>query len=277
MDRKFSLRQSITQALRVILGFACASLSGCLSLGYEEDRFATSHVLVVHSERHCKDVKQSDGSEFPDADFVGSRVDGIGRLAATRTAWEVHARQLAAERDADISLVRLCDGKKLAFQYSQVQMWRTRGFNPTVYKESPPQAGTLVPPPGATYGARLQNIFECFEKARVSHDRISTENEARLAKVRPTEFFSSGRYFPGYAKVDKYYRPTRVGELGLSMILSDRSKADWAASIYLALSPEGRSLLAGHYMICLFDRGYSAYAIGAPQSIDVSETHQNVR
>ncbi len=250
-------RQFIAPALRVILCFACASISGCLSMGYEEDRFATGHVRVVHSERHCKDVDQSAGSEVPNADLVVSEVNGLGYFVATKTAWEVSARQLAAERDGDISLVRPCDGKRGAFQYAQIEVWRTQGFSPIVQEEPPPQVGMLAAPPRATYGARLQNIFDCLEQPWGGVTPLSAENKARLGSVDATEFLSSGRYFPGYAKIDRYFRPTRSDALSLSMILSDRSKADLEARRYRALSPNSRSRYAEQYLICLLDRGYS--------------------
>ena len=127
MHRAFLFSQSTAPALRVILSFACASISGCASHAYEKELFATGHVRVVHSEQHCEDIEQSDGFEVPNADLVLSRVDGIGYYVATKTAWEVRARQLAAELDADISRVRPCDGEGGGFQYAQIEVWRTRG------------------------------------------------------------------------------------------------------------------------------------------------------
>lgn len=257
MHRAFLFSQSIAPALRVILGFACASISGCASLGYEKELFATDHVRVVHSERHCKDVEQSGQSEVPNADLVSSGLNGLGYFVATKTAWEVFARQLAAELDADVSLVRPCDGKIRAFRYAKIEIWRSRGFSPIVHEDLPPQGGTLVAPRGATYGARLQNIFDCLEQSRVVVTPLSAESKARLGSVDATEFFSSGRHFPGYAKIDRYIRPTRSDSLRLSMILYDRSKADWEAGRYSALSPESKSRHAQQYLICLLDRGYS--------------------
>ena len=255
--RALLFSQSIAPALRVILGFACASISGCASLAYEKELFATDHVRVVHSERHCRDVEQSGQSEVLNADLVLSRVDGIGYFVATKTAWEVRARQLAAELDADVSLVRPCDGKADGFRYAQIEIWRSRGFSSIVHEDLPPQAGTLAAPRGASNGARLQNIFDCLEQSRAVVTPISAEGKARLGSVDATEFFSSGRYFPGYAKIDSYFRPTRSDSLRLSMILSDPSKADWEAGRYRALSPGSKSRHAQQYLICLLDRGYS--------------------
>ena len=262
MHRAFLFRQSIAVALRVILGFACASISGCVSLAYETEMFATDHVRVVHSERHCKDVEQPVGSEVPNADLVLSRVDGIGYFVATKTAWEVRARQIAAELDADISLVRPCDGNEGGLRYAQIEIWRSRGFSPIVHEDLPPQGGALAAPPGATSGAQLQNIFDCLEQSRVVVTPLSAEDKARLGSVDATEFFSSGRYFSGYAKIDRYFRPTHSDSLSLSMILSDRSKADWEAGRYRALSPESKSRHAEQYLICLLDRGYSWKVMG---------------
>ncbi|MCF7981580.1 MAG: hypothetical protein K9K86_06315 [Pseudomonadales bacterium] len=255
MYRTSLFNQSITPVLWVVLGFAFVSLSGCASLGYEKALFATDYVRVVHSERHCKDVEQSTGAEVPNADLVLSRVDGLGYFVATKTAWEVRARQLAAELDADISLVRPC-GREGGLQYAQIQVWRSRGFSPIVQEETPPREGTLSAPSRATYGARLQNIFACLERSRAVVTLISAKNKVRLGKVDATEFFSSDAYFPGYAKIDRYFQPTRADTLTLSMILSDRYRADWEAERYLALSPKSRSLHAEQYLICLLDHGY---------------------
>lgn len=258
MHRAILFSQSIAPALRVILGLACASISGCASLqGYETDRFATDHVRVIHSERHCKDVEQSGQPEVANADLVLSGVRGIGYFVATKTAWEVLARQLAAELDADVSLVRPCDGKGGGFRYAQIEIWRSRAFSPVVHEDLPPQGGTLAAPLGATYGARLRNIFDCLEQSRVVVTPLSAESKARLGSVDATEFFSSGRHFPGYAKIDRHFRPTRSDSLALSMILFDRSKADREANRHSALSPEGKSRHAQQYLICLLDRGYS--------------------
>lgn len=258
MHRAFLFRQTIATALRVTLGFVCLSISGCLSFAYEKDLFAIDHVRIVYSERHCKAAGQSIGPEVPNADLVLSEVHGLGYFVATKTAWEVHARQLAAELDGDISLVRPCDdpfpGEVWGFQYAQTEVWRTRGFSPIVHEEPPPKGVTLAAPPQTTYGNRLQNIFDCLEQARVVVTPLSAENIIRLGSLNATEFFSSGRYFPGYAKIDRNFRPTRTDELKLSMIVSDRPRADWAAGRYLAAN--SRSRFAEQYLICLLDRGY---------------------
>ncbi len=254
----FLFRKATALAVRVILGFTCASLSSCALLGYERDTFATDHVRVIHSERHCKAAEQSVGGEVPDAELVLSGVHGLGYLVATKTAWEVLARQLAAELDGDISLVRPCDGASgHGFKYAQIQVWRTRGFSPIVHEELPPPGITLSAPSGATYGARLRDILDCLEKSLTVATPLSAENKARLAGVNATDFFSSERHFPGYANIDRHFRPTRSDSLRLSMIESNRGKADWAAGRYGAVSPDSRLRYAEQYLICLLDRGYS--------------------
>jgi hypothetical protein len=253
------LRKTIARALRVVLLFALASISGCASL-YENEWFAADHVRVIHSEepkRHCNDSKQSVQSEVPNANHILSMVRGIGRLAATKTVWEIEARQLAAELDADIALVRPCDGERLEFEYAQIEVWRTRGFRPIVREEYSSDSGALMAPSQSTYGSRLEDIFGCFEQARVTKGPISPDNKKRLGHVDATEFFSSGIYFPGYARVDNYFRPTRTGDLRLSMIYSDRARADWASNVYWELSSDEKQRFAERYLICLLDRGYS--------------------
>lgn len=224
---------------------------------YEDDRFANDHVRVVHSERHCNKLPQSGQAEVANADLVFSEVHGLGYLVATKTAWEVRARQLAAERDADVSLVRPCDGERGSFQYAEIEVWRSRGFIPIVNEDRAPQRGTLAAPRGATNSARIQNIFDCLEQSRVVVTPLSAESKARLGDVDATEFFTSGRHFPGYAKIDRYFRPTRSDSLTLGMILSRRSAAVWEAHRYSALSREGKSRHAQQYLVCLLDRGYS--------------------
>lgn len=249
--------QSFASVLRLAMVIVCATMLGCLRQTYEKELFAIDHVRVVHSERHCKDAEQSTGAGFPNADLVFSRVDGLGYFVATKTAWETRARQLAAELDADISLISPCEGEGVSFQYAQIQVWRSRGFRPTEHEEHPAEKGTLSAPPHATYGARLRNIFDCLEQARAVVAPPTAENKVRLGSVDATEFFSSDAYFPGYAKIDSYFRPTRAAALRLSMILSDPYRAAIEADWYWALSPSRRTYYAEQYLICLFDRGYS--------------------
>lgn len=248
-------RKPIATALRVILVLAGAFMSGCLSMFYERELFATGDVQVVHSEQPCSADQHSAGSEVPNADLLRFDEIGLGYFVATQRAWEVHARQLATEVDGDIVSIRLCDGVRRGFKHAQLQVWRTRGFVPTVREPMLLPGVTLEAPPGATYGARLKNIFDCLEE---SHGDIplSAENKARLVGVDATRFFATGRYFPGYAKVDRYIRPTSEDALALSMIVSDRLRADHEARVYLSYPIDGRSLHAAKYLVCLLDRGY---------------------
>lgn len=103
---------------------------------------------------------------------------------------------------------------------------------------------------------RLQNIFECLEQSRVTSGSITVENKQRLGEFDATDLFNSGHYFPGYAKIDRYYRPTGTGELSLTGVLLDRAQADSAAGTYQKLSPNERTPFAERYLICLLDRGY---------------------
>ena len=253
-------RRSTAHTFSLILGLLCATVSGCVSLGYERELFPSDNVRVIHSEKHCKDVGQSVSTQFPNADRIEIFDIGIGLLVATRTAWEVIARQLAAELDADLSLVRPCDGED-SFQYAQIEVWRTRGFKPIVKEEYRPESGTLMAPSQTTYSDRLKNIFECFEQARVTSSPITPESKKRLGHVDATQFFSPGPYFDGYARVDKYFRPTRAGELSLAKIYSGRARAAWAAGIYRELSADERQPFAERYLICLLDRGYSWWSV----------------
>ena len=243
----------------VASGFAFTSLAGCGTLsGYETEWFAPADVRVIHSQRHCKDAAAPVEQEIADAELVLSRVEGLGSLVATRRAWELQARQLATELDADIAVVRPCEGEVREWQWevAQTEVWRTRDYEPAVREEPPVPGATFSAPEGATYGARLQHLYTCLELAEAATAQASASNRARLSGVDATEFFSSGRYFPGYAKIDRYYRPTRGDERRLSMIVSRRSFADWAAGRYLSLPPEGRLHFAEHYLVCLLDRGY---------------------
>lgn len=249
-------RWSTAPARALALILACAAISGCVSLAYEKEQFASEHVRVVHSERHCNEVDQSATPPFPNADSVGSMDIGLGRFVATRTAWEVLARQLAIERDGDLSLIMPCDGEGRALEVARIGVWRTRGFDPVVQNDDLPESGTLMAPPRTTYGARLQNIFDCLEQARVTRGPITSEKRQRLGSIDATEFFSPGPYFTGYARIDRNFRPTRTGELSLSMIHFDRAKADWAAGIYQSLSPKEKTPFAERYLACLLDRGY---------------------
>lgn len=225
-------------------------------LAYRE-WFASEYVRVVHSDWHCKDVDRSRAPPFANADFVESATIGIGGLGDKRADWEVIARSIAFERDGDLALVRPCDGDRSSMEFAQIEVWRTKGFTPKVQDDPFPESGTLMPPPKTTYGTRLQNIFECFEQTRVTRSPMTSENKQRLGSVDATEYFSSGRYFPGYARVDSYFRPTNTGDLRLSMLHLDRPKADWAANVYESLSREEKPRFAERYLGCLFDRGYS--------------------
>ncbi len=147
-------------------------------------------------------------------------------------------------------------------QYAQIQVWRTRGFSPIVQEEPPPQAGTLAAPLRATWCA-VAKLFDCLGQFRGSgHTAIGRKQSAPGWCRRDGIFSLPGRHFAGYAKIDRYYRPTRSDELGrLSMIQSDRIRADREAGRYHALSPNSRSRYAEQYLICLLDRGYSWQAI----------------
>ena len=69
---------------------------------------------------------------------------------------------------------------------------------------------------------------------------------------------------PGYARVDKHLRPTRKGDLRLSMIYTDLGKAAQAASLYERLLPDEKQRFAKRYLICLLDRGYSLWPVESP-------------
>jgi len=250
--------RSTGNAFCLMLGLLFAQISGCGLLA-ERERFASEYVRVVHSDRHCKDVEQSVALPFVNTDLVDSVVIGLAGPGDLRTDWEVIARSVAFERDGDIAIIRPCDGAD-QFKYAQIEVWRTRGFSPRVQDDPLPESGTLMPPPQTTYGTRLQIIFECFEKSRVSRGPITPENRKRIGSVDATEYFASGRYFAGYARVDRYFRPTNTGELRLSMLHLDRPRSAWAASIYQKLSPDEKRLFAEQYLGCLFDRGYSLWS-----------------
>lgn len=253
-------RLSIFPALRLIVGLMCVAVSGCTSSAYERERFTSDYVRVVHSSEHCKDVDRAPTTEFQKADLVRISDHGIGRFVATRTGWEVIARQLAAELDADLALVRPCDGE-YSFKHVQIEVWRTRGFKPTAREEYSSDSGALMTPSQSTYGSQLKDIFGCFEQARVTSGPISPDNKERLGLIDATEFFASGRYFSGSPRVDNYFRPTRMGDLRLSMIYSDREKAAWAANLYRELPSDEKQRFAERYLICLLDRGYGWWPV----------------
>lgn len=256
-----SRHSSITD-LGLILGLVCLMMSGCESVGPktvgQKELVPPDHVRIVYSDLHCRDVDKAASSPFINADHVESIVWGASALLSLHgSEWEWKARQLAVERDADLSLIRPCDGERF-FKYAQIEVWRTRDFTPPMFQdESRPESGTLMAPSSSTYGIRLQNIFECFEQARVTSGPITTENKQRLGNIEATDLFTPGPTFEGFARIDKYYRPTRTGRLSLSGILFDRPKADWAAWIYRKLSPNEKTDFAERYLVCLLDRGYS--------------------
>jgi hypothetical protein len=252
--------RSTGNAFGLILALVCALLSGCGMLA-EREWFASEYVRVVHSDRHCKDVDQSAASPFVNADLVESATIGIGGLGDKRADWEVIARSISFERDGDLALVRPCDGNHSSMEFAQIEVWRTRGFTPKVQDDPLPESGTLMPPSQTSYGARLQIIFECIEKARVTRVPMTPENKQKLDDVDAAEYFSSGRYFSGYTRVDRYFRPTNTGDLRLSMLHLDRPRSSWAANIYENLSPEDKPLFAERYLGCLFDRGYSLRSV----------------
>lgn len=261
-------RPSISLVRLWVVGTVCLTVSGCFVwTSYQREIFASDDVRVVHSAQQCNDADRSTATEFPNADLVKTADYGLGRLVATNTAWEVMARQLAVEFDADIALVKPCDGKRGAldpFEYAQIEVWRTRGFKPVVREEYRPDSGALIAPPQSTYGTRLEDIFGCLEQPGATSDPISPDNQNRLGHVDATEFFSSGRHFPGYARVDKHLRPTRRGDIRLSMIKKDRGRAAQAASLYEKLLPDEKQRFAERYLICLLDRGYSLWPAESP-------------
>lgn len=242
-------------AIGLIVGLVCPIL-GCQTVSQRE-LVPPEHVRLMHSDQHCSDVDKAAESPFQDADHVDTAVMGKSVfLGLFGSEWEWTARQLAVERDADLSLIRPCDGEDF-FKYAQIEVWRTRGFSPPVVQdETHPESGTLLAPSSTPYGTRLQNIFECLEYAYVTSGPISTENMQRLGTIDAKDYFTSGPYFFGYARIDRYYRPTRTGELSLSGILFDRAKADWAAAMYWELSREEKAHFANRYVSCLLDRGY---------------------
>ena len=240
-----------------MLSLVYSMMSGCETVG-QKLLVPPDHVRLVHSELHCREADKVDPSPFVNADQVESAVIGASVLLSLHgSEWEWKARQLAVERDADLSLIRPCDGQGPGFKYAQIEVWRTRGFIPPTFQDEPrPESGTLMAPSSSTYGIRLQNIFECFEQARVTSGPITTENKQRLGNIEATDFFTPGPTFEGYARIDKYYRPTRTGRLSLSGILFDRAQADWVAWTYYKLAPNEKTDFAEHYLICLLGRGY---------------------
>lgn len=250
-----------------MLGLVCATLSGCAVLvGDEVNRFSTGHVRVIHSEKSCKEDDPLAANLLPNADRIESIDFGIGRFSS-KASWEVLAREVATERDADIALIRPCDGENWGLQYAQIEVWRTRGFDPIVQDEAPAENGTLMAPSRTSYGTRLQDIFECFEQARVTYGPVAPEGRRRLGNIVATDYFSTGPYFPGYMRVDRFYRPARSGDLSLTMVHADhRFKADWAAGIYHRLSPQEKLPFAERYLVCLLDRGYIISGLSIAQA-----------
>ncbi len=228
-------------------------MSSC-ALGYRE-WFPANNIHVIHSELHCRDADQPVTTQFPNSDLVYTENWGIGLFVASRKNWEIIGRQLAAEMDGDISLIRPCDGQGSSFEFKQLEVWRTRGFKPQV-EEYRRDAGVLMAPVQSTYGTRLKDIFECFEQARMTDEPISSDNKKRLGQVNATEFFNPDPYFSGYPRVDQHFRPARTGDLSLSMIYSDRARAAWAAGIYKELPYEEKPRFADRYLACLLNRGY---------------------
>lgn len=230
-----------------------AATAGCALSGYETDSFEVANVHVVHSRQHCSDGAYS----VPDAELLDTLDLGIGRLVATDRAWEVMARQVAVELGGDLAVVSPCDGEPRTFEFAQLTVWRTPNFKPTTQEEALPQSGTLLAPSQTNSGEGLQNILDCLEESRDETNLLAPDDRERLGGVDATEFFSSDRYFPGYAKIDRYFRPTRTGDKRLSMINSGRAKADQSAMIYGKLSAEEKRHFAERYLVCLLNRGYS--------------------
>jgi hypothetical protein len=243
----------------VAAGFILASLAGCGTLsGYETEYFASADVRVIHSTRHCKADAVPGESEVPNADLVTSTVRGFGRLVASKRAWELQARQLATELDADIAVVRPCEfeAPEWPWEVTQTEIWRTRGYEPKVQEQDPAPGITFSAPDGASYGTRLQHLYTCLELAESASAQLSANERGRLPEADARDFFSSDPYFPGYAKIDRHYRPTRRDENRLSLIVSRRDFADQAAGRYVARAPEDRARFAEHYVVCLLDLGY---------------------
>lgn len=231
----------------------CAALYACAWSGYEADYFSTGHVRVLHQQNVCT----PQGDEVPDAELIYSGNIGLGRLVATRNAWEVYARQIAMESDADIALVSPCPdaSSSRSFEHAQISVWRSTDFTAPLNEPMPAPQTTLVPPPDTSYATRLNDIFACSTgaSARAGY----TEGMSLiLAEIDATEFFSSDWYFPGYARIDEHFRPTRSGSKATSMLSSQRQQADRSASSYLALSPPERARFARQYLSCLWGKGY---------------------
>ena len=251
----------------LVLGCVCLLHAGCATL-YEKEWFATADVRVIHSERHCRDSATPAGSETAGAERVLSQDRGIGRLAASRTSWEVLARQLATENDGDRAVIRPCDGPAgLVEESVQIEIWRTRGYTPRVVEEPPAPGIAFHAPPGASYGTRLKTIYGCLEEVAELPAPLSAGDRARLPGVDATEFFASDRHFPGYAKIDWHFRPSRASKptwsdpqhvhaRGLSMTETRRDLAGWAARRYLDSAPQERRWYAERYLLCLIDHGF---------------------
>jgi hypothetical protein len=262
-ERLSRVQRGASGAAVILLIVAGSTLTGCSILrdSYETERFSVGSVKVINPGHHCKDAKELRGLDVENAELVTSRVHGLGRFVATDTAWNVLARQLATEVDGDIAVIRPCGGKHIASDDRQVEIWRTRGYKPTV-KEQPPTPGvTLGAPAGSSYGMRLNDVHSCLEHAQTRIAGLSANEQARLPKLNAVEFFSSGRHFAGYAKIDRHYRPTRSesetpNAMRLSMTLSRRSDADRSAEIFSSSTQQGQLLFAERYLGCLFSRGY---------------------
>ena len=250
----FPTNNEITSIL--VLGLMTLANFGCALSGYEKDLFASDHVVVVHSKKHCNETVNLYESELANADLVFSRVDGLGRLVATNAAWEVQARQLATELDANYALIRPCDGDGAAWEYAQIQLFRDPAVNLHVLEEPSAAKGTLIASSQTSYGSRLKNIINCLKHSHANTSPLAIESKNRLDGFSAMDFFSSDAYFPGYAKLDKYFRPTNQDELRLSMVLSERSSAEYEARYYNDLTPEDKTHYAEQYLNCLLDRGY---------------------
>jgi len=249
-------RRSFSPAICYLLVMTGAATPGCSFLGYKE-WFPSNNIRVIYTEQQCRDVDESATTRFENADHIYTTNWGISRFYSTNENWDIIARQLAAELDGDLTLISPCDKySRTSFENKQLDVWRTHGYKPQIVEEYRPDSGTLIPPSGSTNGSRLTDIFECFEQARVTTGPISPENMKRLENTNATEFFAPGPYFSAYMRVDKHFRPTRTGDLSLSMIYSDRAKAAWAADYYRKLPVDEKQLFADRHLLCLINRGY---------------------
>lgn len=113
-------------------------MSGCQSVG-QKQLIPPDHVRLVHSELHCRDVDRAEAatSPFLNADHVETAAFGKSVLLSLYgSEWEWQARQVAVERDADLSLIRPCDGEDF-FKFAQIEVWRTRGFTAPTLQDEP--------------------------------------------------------------------------------------------------------------------------------------------